>query len=295
MISDLVLSVRLMTYNHSEFILECLNSIESQITNFNFEVIIGDDFSSDNTAELIKGFIKDSKNKHIHYKFLERGMDYKMKREKLGRLYNFSDILSNCKGKYIALIDGDDYWIDDYKLQKQVDFLESNEDFNICFSLVNNFTDEVVKNREIPPISDNGEYLYDHLIEYYDFIATSSAIYRNNFKELPEWFYTLPVGDMGLYLIVCKVAKMKCLPEIMCIYRIHDGGVWSGSNKVVKYMRLISLLEKLYPHMTSAQKNIVAKKKIEYIKIAAHAKYPKNRTLRVWTRFRLRLKYFHLK
>ncbi|MDF1676660.1 MAG: glycosyltransferase, partial [Vicingaceae bacterium] len=106
-----------MTYNHAKYITQCLNSIEQQQTSFPFEVIIGDDFSTDNNIALIQQFIASSTNKNIKYILLDRkkGDEYDINRQKKGRLYNFLNIINHCKGKYIALIDGDDYWTDSYK------------------------------------------------------------------------------------------------------------------------------------------------------------------------------------
>ncbi len=290
--SDLVLSVRLMTYNHSEFILQCLNSIDSQVTNFKFEVIIGDDFSTDNTADLIRDFIKLSKNNNIKYQFLERGTAYKTKRNKLGRLYNFTDILSNCSGKYIALIDGDDYWIYDYKLQKQVDFLENNKDFNICFTKANLLKNNKLDIHKIPEISKEGIYRYDNLLDYYDFITTASVMFRNILdNNYPKWFYQLPMGDMGLYLIVCRESKMKCLPEIMSVYRLHEKGLWSGANKEQNNERFFKFFKLVFNDLTISQKKIVKIKKKGIIKKMAYTKYKNNRLFRIIERQRLKIKY----
>ena len=91
----------------------------------------GDDFSTDRTLDIVKSY---QNSESIEIKILERkkGDSYWQRRQKLGRLYNFINILDNCTGKYVALLDGDDYWTDPYKLQKQVDFLEQNPTFSMC-------------------------------------------------------------------------------------------------------------------------------------------------------------------
>ncbi len=121
-----------MTYNQAPFIAEAIESCLMQKTDFGFEIIIGDDFSTDGTKEICEEYAIKYPEK---IKLLARriGDEYWQKRQKLGRLYNFVDIIENCNGKYIALLDGDDYWIDPLKLQKQVDFLEEN---NNCFLIL---------------------------------------------------------------------------------------------------------------------------------------------------------------
>src|SRR5690606_33947270 len=120
-------SVRLMTFNHAPFIREAIESILMQKTNFFVEVVVGDDFSTDSTLDILKQY---ESTDNIHIKILNRkkGDEYWFKRQERGRSYNFQNILENCTGKYVALLDGDDYWIDPLKLQKQVDFLEENPD-----------------------------------------------------------------------------------------------------------------------------------------------------------------------
>ena len=131
----MILSIRLMTYNHEDFIEEALKGIDAQITDFNFEVVIGDDFSTDNNLNIINNYKFTNKNITVNILNRKIGDEYWIKRQKLGRFYNIVNILQNCKGRYIALLDGDDYWTDPYKLQKQVDFLESNKDYFFVSSL----------------------------------------------------------------------------------------------------------------------------------------------------------------
>ena len=127
-----LVSVRLMVYNHESFIDQAIEGILKQKTNFLVEVVIGDDFSTDKSLEIIRKY---QNTATVHFKILERkvGDDYWKNRQKLGRLHNFYNIIENCTAKYIALLDGDDYWTDPFKLQKQVDFLKANPDYVGCF------------------------------------------------------------------------------------------------------------------------------------------------------------------
>ena len=132
-----------MTYNHGEFIKEAMNGIMMQETSFPIEVVVGDDFSTDNTLNIIREF-SNTENIDIHILDRPRGEDYDLKRQELGRLYNFQNIIENCKGKYIAILDGDDYWTDPLKLQKQVDFLENNKAYSIITHAADVFSDNVL-------------------------------------------------------------------------------------------------------------------------------------------------------
>jgi len=117
-----LVSVRLQTYNHAAFIKDAIESILMQQTTFPFEVVIGDDFSSDGTTEICMEYASKYPNR---IKLLQRarGDAYDLERQKKGRLYNFANTVANCTGKYVALLDGDDVWGDPEKLQKQVAFL----------------------------------------------------------------------------------------------------------------------------------------------------------------------------
>ncbi|MBW6481541.1 MAG: glycosyltransferase [Vicingaceae bacterium] len=293
MINPVILSVRLMTYNHEEYITQCLNSIEQQQTSFPFEVIIGDDFSTDSNIALIQQFIASSTNKNINYILLDRkkGDEYDINRQKKGRLYNFLDMISHCKRKYIALLDGDDYWTDPYKMQKQVDFLEANPNFNICFTQANTLKENKLELHPIPPISPNGIYTFDDLLEHYNFITTASVVFRKKFSKIPEWIYQLPYGDLGLYFLVSKDAKIKCLPEITSVYRIHEKGMWSGTNELKKVETQLKFYQVLFNQLNHHQKQLVKNKHKVLIAKISYQLHKKNRLLRVLKRIQLSNKY----
>src|SRR6056297_3227607 len=127
-----LVSVRLMTFNHAPFIRKAMEGIMMQVTDFPIEVVVGDDLSTDDTLEIIKTFENTS---NIEIRILERsiGDKYWEARQYYGRIYNFTNIINNCRGKYIALLDGDDFWTDPQKLQKQVDFLKNNEEYIVTY------------------------------------------------------------------------------------------------------------------------------------------------------------------
>ena len=232
MINPITLSVRLMTYNHAEYITQCLIGIEQQQTSFPFEVIIGDDFSTDNNLTLIQQFITSSTNKSINYILLNRkkGDEYDINRQKKGRLYNFLDIIHHCKGKYIALLDGDDYWTDPLKLQKQVDFLEENEEYVACFTGCKHVdeSNKIIKESRYESYYDQTA---EQLLTAEGAMITNSVMFRNVIKVFPPSFYQIPSGDTFLYHLLGFHGGGKFIPTIeYSAYRIHSGGVWSGIN-----------------------------------------------------------------
>jgi hypothetical protein len=165
--------------------------------------------------------------------------------------------LFSAKGKYIALCEGDDYWTDPYKLQKQVDFLEANEDYAICFHRVY----ELLDGRD-PELSNLNTSLQEESYTIEDlakgnFIHTPSVVFRNGLiKKYPEWFNKSPVGDYVLHMLNAEHGKLKYLPEPMAIYRRHANGVWSGKSQLYQSTGWVSMLE----HLASEFKNTQVEK-----------------------------------
>ena len=212
-----MVSVRLMVYNHESYIREAIDSILKQKINFLVEVVIGDDFSTDKSLEIIREY-QDTAN--INFKILDRkvGGEYWQNRQKLGRLYNFINIVENCTGKYIALLDGDDYWTDSFKLQKQVNFLEDNQDYNLVGHHAVNSNQEKIGNFD-EDIFSFGDIYYRNLR-----IPTASLVFRNNL-EIPDWFFKIYGGDRALIYLNSIKGKIKILSFTGSFYRIHAFGI----------------------------------------------------------------------
>lgn len=224
-------SVRLMPFNQEDFIREAMDSIMMQKTNFLVEVVIGDDFSTDKTLEILKEY---KNTEQIHIKILDRKIndDYWKKRQELGRLYNFTNILSNCSGKYIAMLDGDDYWTDPLKLQKQVDFLEANPDSVACHHWQNYSVPDGKGGYEekIAPKSGHGYFpapkaTVKEVFENKVRLKIRCTMFRNVIKIFPEWYYKLAFGDVPLSMLLGKHGNFGFIDESMAVYRQTGFGV----------------------------------------------------------------------
>ncbi|MBV6485345.1 MAG: hypothetical protein KFKLKKLM_01906 [Flavobacteriales bacterium] len=284
-----LLSVCIQSFNHVKFIKECLDGILMQQTNFDLEILLGEDASTDGTREICIEYAQKNPTK-IRLFLHHRQNNISINGSPTGR-FNFLYNLYSAKGKYIALCEGDDYWTDPYKLQKQVDFLEANPDFNICFTKANVLKNNELELHTIPDISADGVYLYDDLLEHYNFITTASVLFRKNFNDIPSWIYQLPYGDMGLYCLVSKNAKIKCLPEISSVYRIHDKGMWSGIDELKKVENQLKFYQVIFNQLTSHQNQIVRNKQKALITKISYQLHKKNRLLRVLKRIKLGNKY----
>lgn len=220
--NKLQVSIIMITYNHEKYIAEAIKGVLMQKTDFEIEFIIANDASTDNTHALITQLAIDATNITINY--INHSVN-------IGMMPNFVSVLQQCSGKYIALCEGDDYWTDPLKLQKQVDFMEGNPEYNICFHEVNVYKQEKIIlesdtiTREVPDITTIQE------LSKGNFMHTPSVLFRNNFN-IPKWFSKTPTGDWTLYMIVVKDKKIKKIPEVMAVYREHSAGIWSGKNRL---------------------------------------------------------------
>jgi glycosyltransferase involved in cell wall biosynthesis len=229
-----------MTYNHAAFIEEALQGIWMQKTDFPIEVVIGDDFSTDGTLEIIEDFCTNHQRDNLHWNILNRvpGGEYHREREKHGRLYNFIDILNNCRGKYIALLDGDDYWTDPYKLQKQVDFLEGNADF-VAHTHNVYFMDERISggSQKCFRSSPSRVLSWTDIFPKRSF-HTASITFRNNLHSNPCYKHltNFRSGDKFLNGLLMLQGRIYYDSEPWAVYRRHATGE-STSNRLGAYMK----------------------------------------------------------
>lgn len=231
----IMVSIFCITYNHRNFIEKAIEGFLMQQCNFNIEIIIGDDCSNDGTTQIIDSYAA----KYPHIKRLVAD-------ENMGPIKNMIRVALAAKGKYVATCDGDDYWTDPLKLQKQVDFLENNPNYVICTHYtkeVNSDDTEITHMDFTPkPIS----YSFSELIVNKQYqTSTVSLIYRNTeeIRKLysQDWFMHVKACDkfLKLYSTWMTGKKIYVLPETMSSYRRHSGGIWSPIQPVpLKKMQL---------------------------------------------------------
>jgi glycosyltransferase involved in cell wall biosynthesis len=213
--------VCLLTYNHEKFIACAIESVLDQRTDFPIEIIIADDCSIDDTRNIVQTYAK-------KYPGLIRLI---LQKKNVGHSQNFYDLISQAKGQYIANLDGDDYWTNPFKLQRQVDFLDAHEDFVGCSHNVQLLYLAANKSPELL----NGEGTLDTvtLNDYARgnaYFHASSMVYRNVYKnELPKIVLDerCGCGDWFFGLLNLQKGNIKYLNEVMSVYRIHPDGLWS--------------------------------------------------------------------
>ena len=231
---NLMVSVCIQTYNQSKYIRQCIESIDSQKINFDFNVLVGEDDSNDGTRALCKELLMIYPNKIKLFLHKRENVIY-INDKPTGR-YNFLHNLKYSDGKYIAFCEGDDYWIYDHKLQKQVDILEANPNFSICFSRVQivdaDGQEKEISNQDTPEVTTYKDLLKGN------YLNTPSVMIRRDAlpSPLPEWLKKMPMGDWPLLLLASLNGDIKMFPEPMAAYRIHDNGIWSTNTSFQKLL-----------------------------------------------------------
>jgi glycosyltransferase involved in cell wall biosynthesis len=235
-----LVSIVIPTYNHVVYITKCLDGILMQKVNFLIEILIGEDASTDGTREICIEY-KNKYHDKITLFLNDRKNVIYIKGRPTGK-WNFNNLIKNSNGKYIAICEGDDYWTDPLKLQKQVDFLEAHPDFVMCFHNAQIIYDDKNKPPKI--------YLKDMKQDIFtiedvcrkEFIPTASSVFRNVIRKFPDWFYKCRYGDWPLFLIIAEHGKIKYINEVMSVYFVHPRGVWSKLNSLEAHLQKKDLL-----------------------------------------------------
>lgn len=227
-------SVLCPVYNHEKYLRQTLDSILMQKTNFKYEVIIRDDASTDNTTEIIKEYQK--KYPDIIKPIYEK----KNKHNKNDRL--FMQMIKYAKGKYTAAIEGDDYWIDPYKLQKQYDFMENNPEYGLVVTNYKIYNDKTKKTKK-SHLKSKDYSIEEIIIGDGGMFATSSLFTRVELLNLIDSFYYLsPFEDYVSVLNYALRSQVHLIKDYTCVYRINAINSWTtmlkekNESKTRKYL-----------------------------------------------------------
>jgi glycosyltransferase involved in cell wall biosynthesis len=228
-------SVCMITYNHEPFIAQAIESVLMQRTSFPYELVIGEDCSTDGTREIVRQYAE----KHpdiIRPLFREQN---------LGMHRNFVDTLAHCRGEYVALLEGDDYWTDPYKLQKQAEFLDEHPEYVlVCGNALTIREDEGYRvlrvARNAPSSFDFGtrELMLENPC------PTLTVMFRSGLvREFPDIYYKGSGGDRRLYLLLSEHGRCRYFNDVLGVYRIHSGG--ATQRRQSSYKGVLSNLREL--------------------------------------------------
>jgi glycosyltransferase involved in cell wall biosynthesis len=254
-----LVSVCCITYNHQDYIEECINGFLKQESDFDVEFLIHDDASTDNTQSIIKSLV----GEESRFKLILREKNIKSTGKAI-----FPILFEEAQGKYIAMCEGDDYWTDPLKLQKQVDFLEENPDCSFCFTRAT----KVFINQDKP------DQVYPHELkktiyspkEYLDFTttATCSLVFRNlkSTKEINFPVLEHSQGDFILYCHLLHYGNAGALNDVTCTYNKHEEGVsFNNSTKHNLFRRIKELKIEQHFFTSKEVKKAISKQYVIHI------------------------------
>lgn len=209
-------SVVMITYNHERFIEQAVRSVLMQKAEFNYDIVIGEDCSTDRTRDILL---------QLQRQYPDR-IKLLLQPQNIGMLPNFVATLNQAEGEYIALLEGDDYWIDPYKLMKQVEFLKNNPDYVL---ICNN---AVLFHQAAGRVSG----LVQNAVQPFDFdtrnlmlsnpCPTLTVMFKNGLvNQFPSIYFEGTGGDRRLYLLISQFGKCRFIPEITGVYRVHSSSV----------------------------------------------------------------------
>ena len=210
-------SVVTTTYNHEKFIAQALDSFLSQVTNFNVEIIVADDHSSDRTPVIVREYADAHPSR----------IQAVLRTQNVGTVRNTMGSIRRARGDYLAICNGDDYWTDTTKLQRQADLLDARPELAFCFHRAR-VVDESQVDRDltIPDPDQAPEFTLDRLLMD-NFVPNNSVMYRRrNYDDLPDEVWP---PDWYLHMYHATFGDIGFLDRVMSVYRMHPGGVWAST------------------------------------------------------------------
>lgn len=254
--NNLVVAIWMVTYNHEEFLAQAIDSVLMQQTNFSYKLFIGEDCSTDNTRSICIDYSNKYPDK----------IELILNETNIGPMFNSINIFKKCfasGAKYLAMTEGDDYWTDPLKLQKQVDFLEANPEYVLCFHKVSLLEGTTFKEDNIISLPDNYEDIAT-FAKKGNYIHTPSIVFKNIIPKLPAEFKYSPIGDFFLSLLLAEGGKIKRLNDVMAVYRLNSG-IWSEKSNYYRNFKTALTHALLYKYFNKKNNTVIASILLERI------------------------------
>ena len=229
----------MITYNHERYLAQALESVLVQRVNFDYEIVVGEDCSTDRTREILMDFHRRNPDKIVPL----------LRERNLGAMRNFMETLAACRGQYVALLEGDDYWISEDKLQRQVDFLDAHPDYGICCGRAQVLNDTGRYLTGTFPQRPAGTYTIEDLLKENIIMTCTSVCRRELIGELPSWLNDMKLGDWPLHAIVARKGRIQLMDGTTAMYRVHAGGMWSSMPSIGQYRETVRMMRALDRHL----------------------------------------------
>lgn len=258
MTKPIKVSVLSITYNQEQYIRQMLDSVVSQKTNFRFELIVGDDHSTDRTPQIISEYSK-------NYPDIIRPI---LRKRNIGIQNNLVDLFMKSNGRYIALCEGDDFWTDDKKLQSQADLLDKDSNTTLCFHPVKVFFEHSQGKDSVFP--DDSSNLTIHRLINENFIQTNSVMYRST-KDYSKLQRDVMPFDWYLNIFHARKGRIRYINKIMSSYRRHEMGVWWDSINDIEKLWIKNGLQQI--NMFVEVRRLITENNQDYKNIAGSIAY----------------------
>lgn len=243
-------SVCITTYNHEKYIAQAIESVLGQKTNFDIELLIGEDDSSDDTRRIVKEY----KNKYpdrIRLFLNDRDNVVYIDGMPSGR-WNFVNLIKNASGDFIAILDGDDYWSSPHKLQKQIDFFKKHPSCVVCGHNVLELFNNDIQSAHLLYPSGRPEIASCADLLCSNFLPTCSVVFRNHLIGMfPDWYFRVRMGDWPLYILLAQYGDVGYIDEPLGVYRRHHSSVWGPLALKEQYESIVRAYYELSKHFES--------------------------------------------
>jgi glycosyltransferase involved in cell wall biosynthesis len=241
-------TVVMTTYNHEPFIARAIESVLMQQCSFPVQLWVGEDCSTDGTRKVVEHYVR-SEPERVRALLHEKNV---------GATRNLAQLIARCESRYIALLEGDDYWTCPHKLQKQVEFLEANRRCVLCFHA----TGVIYEDGSFPPcvrafdarraITTIKDLLRGNYIQTCTVVLRTGVIGR-----IPDWYYGLLIDDWTLFVLNAQFGDVGYIDEVMSVYRVHIGGVWSRLNRADQQLCRLRAYDAVNAHLNRRYDGIV--------------------------------------
>ena len=266
-------SVLVKTYDHESCIERALESVLSQQTDFTWELVVAEDCSADRTRGIVQA-VADRHGERVRLLLRERN---------LGPVGNFVDALAHCRGEYVALLDGDDYWTSPRKLQRQVDLLDARPGLSACthdamiVDAAGNPTGRRYCSARLPRTLTLGRVLEGNPVPVCGLVFRRALL-----VPLPDWFEALPFTDWALHVLLLDHGPIAYEPRRDAAYRQHAGGMWSALSEERRLALRMESYRAFEQHLGGRGRRIIRRRMARlYLELAlAHARAGERASMR---------------